>query len=198
MNSIAEKVHISSVDMAERRDIDISTGDTVRVWIKLEEKGKEGKIRLQAFEGIVLARKHGNEPGATFTVRRVTGGLGVEKIFPLYSTSIDKIEILRRVKTRRAKLYHIREKAAREIKRQMRKMKLVQIATKSEELRKKEAIEKQEAEAHKKEETEMKAKQAEEREKVAEKLKQDKQSEKKEKEEVKLEESSAEKRNEKD
>ncbi len=79
-----------------------------------------GKTRLQAFEGLVLARKHGAEPGATFTVRRVTSGVGVEKIFPLYSPMIESIEVLRRAKVRRAKLYHVREKVAKEIRRQMR------------------------------------------------------------------------------
>lgn len=102
-------------------------GDTVRVHLKIEEKGK---TRLQVFEGTVLARKGGSQPGATFTVRRVSGGYGVEKIFPLYSPVIDKIEVVRHVETRRAKLYHIREKATREIKRQMRKMKMVSISTK--------------------------------------------------------------------
>jgi len=128
MNAILEKVAISPVNMEERRRINISAGDTVRVWQKIEEKGK---TRLQAFEGTVLARKHGNEPGGTFTVRRVTGGIGVEKIFPLYSPMIDRIEIVRRVKTRRSKLYYIREKAAREIKRQMRRMRLVSESTTS-------------------------------------------------------------------
>ena len=75
----------------------------------------------------MLARKGGTTAGAMFTVRRVAGGYGVEKIFPLYSPMIDKIEILRRVKTRRAKLYHIRDKAAKEIRRQMRKMHAVNI-----------------------------------------------------------------------
>jgi large subunit ribosomal protein L19 len=68
----------------------------------------------------VLARKHGAEAGATFTVRRVIGGVGVERIFPLYSPLVEKIEILRRAKVRRAKLYHIRKKAAKEVRRQMR------------------------------------------------------------------------------
>lgn len=122
-------VVISPVNMESRKEIGIRVGDTVRVWQKIEEKGK---TRLQAFEGLVLARKHGNEPGATFTVRRVSSGVGVEKIFPLYSPMIDKIEIVKRSKVRRAKLYHIREKVAREIKRQMRKMQLVDIASKSE------------------------------------------------------------------
>jgi large subunit ribosomal protein L19 len=121
-------ITISPVNMDERRRIGIRAGDTVRVWQKIEEKGK---TRLQAFEGVVLAQKHGTEPGATFTVRRVAGGYGVEKIFPLYSPNIDKIEITKRAKVRRAKLYHIRDKAAREIKRQMRNMRFVDIATTS-------------------------------------------------------------------
>lgn len=89
----------------------------MRVWQKILEKGK---TRLQAFEGLVLANKHGKEAGATFTVRRVSDGMGVEKIFPLYSPVIDKIEVVKRSKVRRAKLYHIREKATKEISRQMR------------------------------------------------------------------------------
>ncbi len=112
---------ISPVDIEARKKLDLRAGDTVRVWQKIQEKGK---TRLQAFEGLVLARKHGSESGATFTVRRVASGVGVEKIFPLYSPVIDKIEILKRSKVRRAKLYHIREKAAKEISRQMRNIRL--------------------------------------------------------------------------
>jgi len=93
----------------------------VRVWQKITEKGK---TRLQAFEGLVLARKHGREAGATFTVRRIASGVGVEKIFPLYSPIVDKIEILKRSKVRRAKLYHIRDKAAKDIRRQMRNVRM--------------------------------------------------------------------------
>ena len=115
--------------MDERARLGIRSGDTVRVSQKIEEKGK---TRLQVFEGLVLARKHGNEPGATFTVRRVASGFGVEKIFPLYSPVIDKIEIVKRAKVRRAKLYYIRDKAAKEIRRQMRRSRVVDIATESE------------------------------------------------------------------
>lgn len=110
---------ISSVKIEERKTLDIRPGDTVKVWQKIQEKGK---TRLQAFEGLVLARKHGTEAGATFTVRKVIDGVGVEKIFPLYTPMIDKIELLRRSKVRRAKLYFVREKAAKEIRRQMRRM----------------------------------------------------------------------------
>jgi len=121
-----EGVIISPVHMDSRKNLGIKAGDTVRVWQKIQEKGK---TRLQAFEGLVLAHKHGAEAGATFTVRRVSGGVGVEKIFPLYSPMIDKIEIVRRSKVRRAKLYHIREKVAREIRRQMRKIRAVGISS---------------------------------------------------------------------
>lgn len=95
------------------------SGDTVRVWQKIKEGDK---TRLQAFEGLVLARKHGAEAGATFTVRKVIDGVGVERIFPLYSPSVDSIEIMRRSKVRRSKLYFVREKAAKEIRHQMRKI----------------------------------------------------------------------------
>ena len=110
--------NISPVNMEERQKLDIRSGDTVRVWQKIIEGGK---TRLQAFEGLVLAVKHGKEAGSTFTVRKVTSGVGVEKIYPLYSPLIDSIETLKRSKVRRAKLYHIREKAAKEISRQMRR-----------------------------------------------------------------------------
>jgi len=123
------EIKISPVNIEERKALGIKAGDTIRVWQKIQEKGK---IRLQAFEGIVLARKHGSEAGATFTVRRVVDGIGVEKIFPLYSPVIDKIEIVKRVRTRRAKLYYIREKVAKEIKKQMRKARMSDLTTKSE------------------------------------------------------------------
>lgn len=112
---------ISPVNIEERAKLDLRAGDTVKVWQKIQEKGK---TRLQAFEGLVLARKHGTEAGATFTVRRVASGVGVEKIFPLYSPIVDKIEVVKRSQVRRAKLYHIREKAAKEVSRQMRNIRL--------------------------------------------------------------------------
>lgn len=109
-------VKISPVNMEERKKLGLRSGDTVRVWQKI----KEGeKTRLQAFEGLILSRKHGDESGAMFTVRKVVDGVGVERIFPLYSPVIDEIEILRRSKVRRSKLYFIREKATKEIRRQI-------------------------------------------------------------------------------
>lgn len=116
---MATKV-ISPVKLDERKKLDIRSGDLVRVWQKIEED--KGKFRLQAFEGLVLAHKHGREAGATFTVRKVVGGIGVERIFPLYSPMVDEIELVRRSKVRRAKLYFIRRKAAKEIRHQMRRI----------------------------------------------------------------------------
>jgi large subunit ribosomal protein L19 len=101
---------------------ELKPGDTVRVWQKIEEKGK---IRLQAFEGLILARKHGSEAGGTFTVRKVASGVGVEKIFPVHSPMIDRVELVKRARVRRAKLYFIREKVAREARRQLRRSRLV-------------------------------------------------------------------------
>jgi large subunit ribosomal protein L19 len=87
-------------------------GDTLRVHVRIKEGNKE---RLQAFEGICIARKHGGAR-ETVTVRKVSFGVGVERIFPLHATVIDHIEVTRRGKVRRAKLYYLRElrgKAAR-------------------------------------------------------------------------------------
>ncbi len=120
-------IKFSPIDIEKRRALDISAGNTVRVWQKIQEKGK---TRLQAFEGLVIARKHGAEPGATFTVRKVASGVGVEKIFPLYSPLIDRVEVLRRAKVRRSKLYYIRDKFAKEVRRAMRNVQTV--VTKSE------------------------------------------------------------------
>lgn len=106
----------SPVDIEARKKLDIRAGDSVRVWQKIKEGDKS---RLQAFEGIILAKKHGKEAGATFTVRKVSDGIGVERVFPLYSPAIDKIEILRRGNVRRSKLYYIRDKAQSEARRKM-------------------------------------------------------------------------------
>ena len=115
---MANKVISPAIDTEKRSALDLRAGDTVRVWQKIKEKDK---FRLQAFEGLVLARKHGTQAGATFTVRKVVDGVGVERIFPLFSPAIDKVELVKRSKVRRAKLYFIREKAAKEIRHQMRR-----------------------------------------------------------------------------
>lgn len=92
---------------------EIKPGYTVRVYQKVKEGGKE---RIQPFEGLVIAKKHGQSINATFTVRKISEGIGVERIFPLHSPTIEKIEVLKKSKVRRAKLYYMRKrfgKAAR-------------------------------------------------------------------------------------
>jgi large subunit ribosomal protein L19 len=128
---------ITSVNTESRAKLGIRPGDTVRVEQKIiefkrgkgtDKKEKISKVaRTQAFEGLVLAVKHGTEAGATFTVRATLSGVGVEKVFSLYSPAIDSIEIVRRSKVRRAKLYFIREKAAKEVKKQLRNARRVSI-----------------------------------------------------------------------
>src|SRR3989344_4819680 len=111
---------ISPVEIEKRKALDYRAGDTLRVTQKIKEGDR---VRLQAFEGLVLGRKHGAEPGATFTLRKVIGGVGVERIFPLYSPEVEKIEIKSRSKFKRSKLYYLRDRAAREIRKKMKTIK---------------------------------------------------------------------------
>lgn len=95
------------------------SGDSVRVHVRIKEGNKE---RLQIFEGVVIARKHGGNR-ETVTVRKVSFGVGVERIFPLHATIVDHIDVVRRGKVRRAKLYYLRDlrgKAARIPERDLR------------------------------------------------------------------------------
>lgn len=125
MNSqLLSKLTLSPVNREARRKLAFSSGDTVRVWVRVLEDAAKQKYRLQAFEGLVLARKHGSQAGATFTVRKVASGVGMERIFPLYSPAIDKIELVKRSKTRRAKLYYVREKAVRDVRRKMKQTRM--------------------------------------------------------------------------
>lgn len=135
MNNKTSNIKFSPVDMEARKKLDFKSGDTISVWSKILEekidkkkdakkkdskKAEANKFRLQAFEGIVLARKHGTETGATFTVRKIASGVGVERIFPLYSPTIDKIEITKKSRARRSKLYYIRNKAVKDVRSKMR------------------------------------------------------------------------------
>jgi len=90
----------------------IRIGDTVKVWVKIKEGNRE---RTQGFEGLVIA-KSGGSSRETFTVRRLSFGIGVERIFPLHSPKIDKIDVLRHGKVRRAKLYYIRDRVGKSAK----------------------------------------------------------------------------------
>ena len=90
----------------------VQIGDTVRVHVKVKEGSRE---RIQVFEGTVIAKKHGGIE-ETITVRRISYGVGVEKVFPIYSPSIDKIEIVRNGSVRRAKLYYLRGRVGKAAK----------------------------------------------------------------------------------
>jgi large subunit ribosomal protein L19 len=104
---------IGAVEEGMRREVTaFSIGDTVRVFVKVVEGDKE---RIQPFDGVVIARK-GSQVRETFMVRKISFGVGVEKIFPLHSPSVDKIEVLKRGSIRRAKLYYLRGKKGKAAK----------------------------------------------------------------------------------
>ena len=90
----------------------VEVGDTVRVHVKVKEGARE---RVQVFEGTVIAKKHGGIE-ETFTVRRISYGIGVEKVFPLHAPSIEKVEVVRHGKVRRAKLYYLRDRVGKAAK----------------------------------------------------------------------------------
>ena len=108
---------MGKIEQLEKENIrldlpNFSPGDTVKVHVKIKEGEKE---RIQAFQGVVISKRKGSS-NATFTVRKVSYGIGVERIFPLHSPIIDKVEILTRGRVRRAKIYYLRKlrgKAAR-------------------------------------------------------------------------------------
>jgi large subunit ribosomal protein L19 len=127
MNQIVEAVENRQL----RNDIpNFQPGDTVRVHVRIKEGDKE---RLQAFEGVVIARKHGGVR-ETITVRKISFGVGVERVFPLHATVIDRIDVVRRGRVRRAKLYYLRKlrgKAARIRERDTRGERLAAAAAKA-------------------------------------------------------------------
>ena len=96
-------------NMPEKAAPDVTVGDTVRVHVKVKEGSRE---RIQVFEGTVIAKKHGGIE-ETITVRRISYGVGVEKVFPIHSPSIDHIEVVRNGKVRRAKLYYLRSRVGK-------------------------------------------------------------------------------------
>ncbi len=111
-------------DQLKTLRVDVRPGDVVRV----QQKIKEGdKFRTQAFEGTVIAVKHGTGINATFTVRKVTDGYGVERVFPFHSPMIEKIQMIKRANVRRAKLYYIRNLAKRDIRKKMKQLRVAPI-----------------------------------------------------------------------
>jgi large subunit ribosomal protein L19 len=108
-----------------KTETDVRPGDTVRVTQRIKEGEKS---RTQAFEGLVIATKHGRGVSATFTVRKVADGYGVERVFPLHSPMIETIRVLKRADVRRSKLYFIRVKAKRETRKKMKRLRDVAAA----------------------------------------------------------------------
>ncbi len=102
---------------------DLRTGDTVRVHQRIREGRNE---RIQVFQGVLIAMRAGKGPGATYTVRRTAShGVGVERTFPLYATNIDKVEVLRNAKVRRAQLYYMRERQGKSAR--LREKRFIQV-----------------------------------------------------------------------
>ena len=99
---------------------ELKSGMKVIVWQKIKEADKE---RLQAFEGVIIAIKHGRGKSGTFTVRKISSGIGIERVFPLHAPTIEKIEVLSQAKVRRAKLYYLRDRIGKKAK-----MKQVELA----------------------------------------------------------------------
>lgn len=105
------------IDMIEKEQMrgdipDFKPGDTVKVYARIIEGSKE---RIQAFEGVVIKKTHGNSK-ATFTVRKISYGVGVERTFPLHSPSVDRIQVVTRGKVRRSRLYYLRGRRGKETK----------------------------------------------------------------------------------
>jgi len=122
----------------------MTPGDTIRVSEKLLE---ESKKKSQVFEGILISQKHGKGINATFTLRSIVGGVGVEKTYPLCSPLIEKIEITKKGKSRRAKLYYLRDKAQKEIRKKLKSQRVV---------KEKDTVEKKKVEPQKEENKEKK------------------------------------------
>lgn len=106
MNLIAE-IEAEQIAALAKDIPDFKAGDTIRVGYKVTEGSRS---RVQNYEGVCIARKHGNGIAASFTVRKISFGEGVERVFPLYSTNIESITVMRRGKVRRAKLYYLRNR----------------------------------------------------------------------------------------
>lgn len=100
----------------------LRSGMKIRVWQKIKEGDKE---RIQAFEGLVITVKHGRGKSGTFTVRKISSGVGVERIFPFHTPTVEKIEVLSQAKVRRAKLYYLRDRIGKKAK--MKQVELTEV-----------------------------------------------------------------------
>lgn len=106
MSKILDFVNAEIAGEIKKTQPDFKAGDTVNVHVKIKEGAKE---RVQQYQGVVLQRRNSGHPGETFTVRKISNGVAVERIFPILSPSIDKLELVRRGKVRRARLFYLRD-----------------------------------------------------------------------------------------
>lgn len=125
---MTNKIELFNQSYIKKNLPDIRPGDTICIHQKIREAskkdknstGQEDKEKVQTFEGVVIARKHGKGISGTITVRKVISGVGVEKVFPVHSPTIEKIEIVKRGKVRRAKLYYLRTAKGKKAKLKMK------------------------------------------------------------------------------
>lgn len=137
-----DKIKIFDKNNLKNNMPELKSGMKVRVWQKIKEADKE---RLQAFEGVIIAVKHGRGKTGTFTVRKISSGIGVERIFPLHALTIEKIEVLSQAKVRRAKLYYLRGRIGKKAK--MKQKELAEIVAPAAEPEKPEIVPAEEAPA---------------------------------------------------
>jgi len=107
-----DAIKLMTDDMLRSEAHRFNVGDTVRVHVRIKEGERQ---RIQVFEGTVIARQHGGV-GETFTVRRTSYGVGVERVFPIHSPNVEKVDVIRRGKVRRAKLYYLRDRIGKSAK----------------------------------------------------------------------------------
>src|SRR5690606_33436324 len=109
---MSELLKVIEAEYQERKASfpDFKAGDTINVHVKIKEGNKE---RIQQYQGVVIQRKNPGTNGESFTVRKISNGIGVERIFPIISPSLDKIELVRKGSVRRAKLFYLRDKAGK-------------------------------------------------------------------------------------
>jgi large subunit ribosomal protein L19 len=119
-DSAAASTPVKAKDNKEKsaKPEELKSGMTVRVYQKIKETNSKGeeKERLQFFDGMIIAKKHGNQKGASITVRKISEGVGVEKIFPLFSPTVDRIIIKKTAKVRKSKLYYLRGEYKKNLK----------------------------------------------------------------------------------
>ncbi len=132
------KLDIFNQNQIKKEVLDIRPGDVVKVHLRLAEKTKRGAERTQTFEGLVIAKKHGKGINSTFTVRKISDGIGVERIFPLFSPSIIKIELVKHSKVRKSKLYYMRERAGKKARMKTKELLSVDRKEPAEEIKKEE------------------------------------------------------------